>query len=129
MSDSSVVFDRTVQLMQDRLSLSSVNQKVISSNLANINTPGYVSKEVSFQRILQESLDEPSMRLAKSAGTHMDPVDPMAAMKSPEVEETGPVDLDYEMMKLSKNSIEYHYITTMLNKKFGLLKQAIGDGA
>ena len=129
MSDSSVVFDRTVQLMQDRLSLSSVNQKVISSNLANINTPGYVSKEVSFQRILQESLDEPSMSLAKSAGTHLDPLDPRAAMKSPDVEETGPVDLDYEMMKLSKNSIEYHYISTMLNKKFGLLKQAIGDGA
>jgi len=129
MSDSSVVFDRTVQLMQDRLSLSSVNQKVISSNLANINTPGYVSKEVSFQRILQESLDEPSMSLAKSAGTHLDPLDPLTAMKSPDVEETGPVDLDYEMMKLSKNSIEYHYISTMLNKKFSLLKQAIGDGA
>jgi flagellar basal-body rod protein FlgB len=115
--------------MQDRLSLSSVNQKVISSNLANINTPGYVSKEVSFQRILQESLDEPSMSLAKSAGTHLDPLDPLTAMKSPDVEETGPVDLDYEMMKLSKNSIEYHYISTMLNKKFSLLKQAIGDGA
>jgi flagellar basal-body rod protein FlgB len=132
MNDSSVIFDRTVQLMQDRLSLSSVNQKVISSNLANINTPGYVSKEVSFERILQESLDEPSMSLAKSAksaGTHLDPLDPLTAMKSPELEEVGPVDLDYEMMKLSKNSIEYHYITTMLNKKFSLLKQAIGDGA
>ena len=129
MSDSSVIFDRTVRLMQDRLSLNSVNQKVISSNLANINTPGYTSKEVSFQKVLQDSLDEQSLHMSKSTGSHLDPVDPLAAMKSPEVEETGPVDLDYEMMKLAKNSIEYNYITTMLNHKFGLLRQAISEGA
>lgn len=129
MSDSSVIFDRTVRLMQDRLSLNSVNQKVISSNLANINTPGYISKEVSFHKVLQDSLDEQSLNLSKSTAGHLDPVDPLAAMKSPEVEETGPVDLDYEMMKLAKNSIEYNYITTMLNHKFGLLRQAISEGA
>jgi flagellar basal-body rod protein FlgB len=129
MSDSSIIFDRTIRLMQDRLSLNSLNQGVISGNLANINTPRYAAKEVSFERVLQESLDETNLHLAKSAEQHLDPQDPVAHMKSPELVETGPVDLDTEMMKLAKNSIEYNYITTMLNKKFSLLRQAISEGA
>lgn len=128
MSDSSIIFDRTIRLMQDRLSLNSLNQGVISGNLANINTPRYAAKEMSFEQVLQDSLDETTIHLAKSADRHLDPNDLVAHMKSPEVVETGPVDLDTEMMKLAKNSIEYNYITTMLNKKFSLLRQAIGEG-
>jgi len=128
MSDSSIIFDRTIRLMQDRLSLNSLNQGVISGNLANINTPRYAAKEMSFEQVLQDSLEETTFHLAKSADRHLDPNDLVAHMKSPEVVETGPVDLDTEMMKLAKNSIEYNYITTMLNKKFSLLRQAIGEG-
>jgi flagellar basal-body rod protein FlgB len=128
MSDSSIIFDRTIRLMQDRLSLNSLNQGVISGNLANINTPRYAAKEVSFERVLQDSLDETTIPLARSAEKHLDPGDLVAHVKSQEIVETGPVDLDTEMMKLAKNSIEYNYITTMLNKKFSLLRQAIGEG-
>ncbi len=55
MSDS-IVFDRTVQMIEDRLNLNSMNQKLISSNLANINTPGYSAKELSFESTLRQSL-------------------------------------------------------------------------
>jgi len=61
-----IVFDRTVQLMQDRLSLSSLNQKLISGNLANINTPGYRAKEVSFDKALRESLEEQVLQMVRS---------------------------------------------------------------
>jgi len=128
MSDSGVVFDRTIQLMQDRLTLNSLNQQVVSSNLANINTPGYMSKEYSFEKVLQESLEEQTLPAARSDRRHVDSGDPLMAMKSPEVVETGAVDLDSEMMKLSKNSIEYQYIVTMLNKKFTMLRHAISEG-
>jgi flagellar basal-body rod protein FlgB len=128
MSDSSIAFDRTIRLMQDRLSLNSFNQEVISGNLANINTPGYVAKDVSFERILQDSLNDQTLRMRTSDDGHVDPTSPTDAIRSPDVVETGPVDLDHEMMKLTKNSIEYQFIATMLNKKFSLLRQAIGEG-
>lgn len=124
---NSIVFDRAVELVRDRLGLNSVNQKIISSNLANINTPGYVSKELSFEQALRESLDSQSMRLVTSDRQHIDPSDLHAAMESPEVVETGPVDLDQEMMRLSKNSIEYNLMVTMLNKKFSGLKETIRE--
>ncbi len=128
MGDSDIVFDRTIQLMQDRLNLSSVNQKVISGNLANLNTPGYAAKETSFEEVLRESLEQSGPRLSLSNARHLDPGDARAAMQSVELVETGPVDLDTEMMKLSRNSIEYQFIVTMLNKKFSMMKHAIGEG-
>jgi len=128
MGDSNVVFDRTIQLMQDRLNLSSVNQKVISGNLANLNTPGYSAKETSFEEVLRESLEQSRPRLTLSSPKHVDPGDARAAMGSVDLVETGPVDLDAEMMKLSRNSMEYQFIVTMLNKKFSMMKHAIGEG-
>lgn len=129
MGDSKLVFDRTVQLMQDRLSLSSINQKVISGNLANINTPGYSARETSFEEVLRESMEQGAAKLVCSNERHLDPGDTRAAMQSVQLTETGPVDLDTEMMKLSRNSIEYQFIVGMLNKKFAMMKHAIGEGA
>jgi flagellar basal-body rod protein FlgB len=122
------VFDQTVRLMQDRLNLNSLNQKLVSSNLANINTPGYKAKELSFEQALRESLEEPAIRLVRSDQDHVDPSDTAQAMASARSEEIGAVDLELEMMKLTRNSIEYQFITTMLNKRFALLRQAIGEG-
>jgi len=125
---SGIVFDRTVKLMEDRLSLNSLNQKLISSNLANINTPGYQSKEVSFDKALRESLQEQVLQMVRSNGSHLAPDDPVQAVSTPEVIEGGQVDLDTEMVKLAKNSIEYQYMVSMLNKKFSMLKLAITEG-
>ena len=127
MSDS-VVFDRTVQRMQDRLDLSAVRQKVVSGNLANINTPGYVSKSLSFDDVLRQSLEEKVLNMVRSNEEHIDTSDLHQAAASPELKETGPVDLESEMVKLSENNIEYQFMVTMLNKKLSLLKHAIDGG-
>jgi flagellar basal-body rod protein FlgB len=127
MSDA-MAFDRTIKMMEDRLSLNSLNQKLISGNLANINTPGYKAKEVSFEKALRESLEDQVLQMVRSNTSHMAPDAPAQAMKNPEITESGPVDLDSEMVKLTKNSIEYQYMVTMLNKKFTMLKTAITEG-
>lgn len=127
MSDA-VAFDRTIQMMQDRLSLNSTNQKLISGNLANINTPGYRTRELSFDNVLRESLEEQVLHMVRSSKSHFAPNEPLQAMQDQEVIETGPVDLDNEMVKLTKNSIEYQYMVSMLNKKFSMIKTALAEG-
>jgi flagellar basal-body rod protein FlgB len=124
----SIAFDRTIDLIQDRLSLNSTQQKVISSNLANLNTPGYAAKEVSFESVLRESIEEDVLRMVKTDSKHHDPGDLAAELKSPEITESGPVDLDWEMMKLSKNSIDYQYMVSLISKKFAGLRNAIEEG-
>ncbi len=125
---SGIVFDRTVRMMEDRLNLNSMNQKLISGNLANINTPGYKAKEVSFDETLRQSLEEQVLHMVRSNGSHAAPDTPVQALQAPEIVESGPVNLDNEMVKLTKNSIEYQYMVTMLNKKFAMLKTAIVEG-
>jgi len=125
---NAMAFDRTIKMMEDRLSLNSLNQKLISGNLANINTPGYKAKEVSFEKALRESLEDQVLQMVRSNTSHLAPDQPIQAMQNPEITESGPVDLDSEMVKLTKNSIEYQYMVTMLNKKFNMLKTAITEG-
>ena len=128
MGDVGFVFDRTIQLVQDRMQLNSANQKVVSGNLANINTPGYKAKSMAFEDVLRESMEDQGARLVRSNLKHIDPGDTVVAMKAAEVVESGPVDLDTEMMKLSRNSIEYQFMISMLNKKFAMIKNAISEG-
>ncbi len=104
MSDG-IVFDKTVKMIEDRLSLNSINQKLISGNLANINTPGYTAKGLSFENALRESLEEQVLHMVRTNGGHLAPDDPLQAMQTPEVIERGPVDLDTEMVNLPKTAL------------------------
>lgn len=125
------IFDRTIQSMQDRLNFTTSSQQLVASNLANLNTPGYVAKQLSFDQALTESMGGPTLPMAgtQDKTLDMDPADPNSAMQHPEIKATGPVDMDWEMMKLTRNSVEYQFMVTMLNKKFSMLKEAIGGGA
>ncbi len=125
---NNTIFDKTIDAMQDRLSLNSLQQKLISSNIANLNTPNYSAKEASFSSVLRQSLEDGSMPMAKTNVTHIDEGNLETAMKSPEITGSGPVDLDWEMMKLSKNSIEYQYMVSLISKKFTNLKNVIDVG-
>ena len=126
--NNGIVFDKTLQMIEDRLNLSSVNQKLIAGNLANINTPGYRAKELSFESTLRESLQEHVLQMVRSNSGHVAPDEPSEAMRSTQVIETGPVDLDNEMVALTKNSMEYQHMVGLLNKKFTMLKTAITEG-
>jgi flagellar basal-body rod protein FlgB len=126
--DNGVIFDRTIKMIEDRLSLNAINQKLISGNLANIDTPGYKAKELSFEETLRQSLEDQVLHMVRSNDRHLAPDDPLVAMENPEVVEGGSVDLDTEMINLTKNSIEYQHMVGMLNKKLSMLKTAIIEG-
>ncbi len=126
---SSAVFDKTVSQIQDRLNLISQSHKLISQNMANANTPGYLTKDISFKGLLRESLGEQKLQLAKSNLHHIAPEGLSSPAITAEAEEKGPVSLEQEMMKLARNSVEFQYMVALLNKKFTNLKQAITEGA
>jgi flagellar basal-body rod protein FlgB len=125
---SSVIFDRTVSQIQDRLNLISQSHRLVSHNLANANTPGYQAKDISFKSFLEKSLGEGKLQLVKSSTHHITTEGSSPSAINAEVEEKGPVSLEQEMMKLARNSIEYQYMVTMLNKKFANLKHVISEG-
>jgi flagellar basal-body rod protein FlgB len=127
--DSSPIFDRTVQRIQDRLNLISESHRLTSSNLANATTPGYVAKELSFQKALQESMGQQHLKLATSSPRHAGPDGSTGTLGTAEIRDEGPVSVEREMMKLVRNNVDYQFMVAMLNKKFAMLKSAVSEGA
>ncbi|MEJ5299810.1 MAG: flagellar basal body rod protein FlgB [Thermodesulforhabdaceae bacterium] len=125
------VFEKTVRLIEDRLSLNTRRQELVASNIANVDTPGYVAKDISFEEVLKKAM-EPKLQLVSSHPQHVKNPEPEEVLKREadrvNIEMTGPVDLEEEMAKLTRNNIEYQFLVTMLNKKFALLKLALTEG-
>lgn len=126
---NSLSFDVTVNQIRDRLNLISLSQKLVSSNLANINTPGYVAKDVSFEKVLSESIKDQSVHLSTSDPEHISIPPDSPSVHNEAVIEKHAVNLDEEMMRLARNNIDYQYMITLLSKKFALLKHVIAEGA
>ena len=102
-------------------------QGVISSNVANIDTPGYRAREATFEEELNSRL-----RMETTAGTHIPSAgdsgmgfkiaeDPYSRIGN----DSNTVDLDREMMKLNQNQILYTASAQIIEQKLAALKDAI----
>ena len=131
-------FDTTMQLLQKVLDLRSTNQEIIGANIANAETPGYAAQSFSFEDQLKSALSERGLHPVSTQPGHfplapscLDQVSGTVSIKrdSTGIGDENSVSADQEMIKLSKNEIMYEAATTMLNKKFSLLKYSINGGA
>ena len=93
------------------LDLITVKQQALSSNIANMNTPGYVRQDVSFEQYIGK-LDNPlETKMAKSIGP------------CPLIEERqGKVNIAEELMAMQKNSLFYSVATRRANSLIQELK-------
>lgn len=130
------IFDRTVQALEKTLDLRSEKQTVISSNIANAETPGYQAKAFDFEQSLSRALtldDAPMDRTDighMSAGGEINSViAEVYADPNNEVREDGnTVNRDKEMVSLAENQILYNAAADLVKKKLALLRYAISDG-
>lgn len=122
MSDA-LLADRTLGLLEKSLTWRSLGQQTIASNLANLETPGYTSREVKFEQVLKDHLQgRPAIRLAMSHPRHL----PGAGDQGGLVQDTSePPDLDREMVNLSLNQLGYQTSVTMLIKKLEQLRAVL----
>jgi flagellar basal-body rod protein FlgB len=134
---TALIHDPTVEAMGRFMTRLSARQQVVSSNIANIDTPGYKTRDVSFYLTMQEILSgsEP----ARSTGrADRAPLPVWSAISAePEAFEVGGltsrpdrnnVDIDREMLKLSETSFAYTMATQLLRARFRLISSAIQEG-
>lgn len=119
------LFDRTFKMIERSLDVRTLNHKVLSGNVANVETPGYRAREVPFQKLLEKSLEESSnIGLKRTHPRHL----PESPAEDPEVELTSEaVDIDREMGKLAENNVMFQAGVQALAKKFEALKVTIID--
>jgi len=102
-------------------------QGLIQSNIANIETPGYTSRDFSFESVMENALRGQG-KLAQTNEKHiqLDPVELSESMQYKS--ENRPVDLDEEMQKIADNQLMYQLTTKILAKQFEGLRIAIDEG-
>ena len=133
------IFDQTIQLLERTLDLRSARQRVIASNLANEETPGYRASELNFMDQLR-SAQQGRLPVVLAAtqprhfGLHGAQGVQAVAGKLNEVPagdlplDANSVNLELEMAKLSDNAMQYNTAATILAKKFHGLLNAIREG-
>jgi len=132
-----LIQDPMVEAMGNFMTRLSRRQQVVASNVANIDTPGYETRDVSFHLTMQEILSGDSLPLKtrKPEGGLLQGWTPIPS--EPEVFETSGlpmradrnnVDIDREMLKLSETSFTYAVATQLLRGKFRTISSAIQEG-
>lgn len=129
--------DQTVALLQKVLDLRADNEKVISSNIANSETPGYAPARFKFEDQLKSAMNSGSFSVKKTHSSHI----PIAPSQLSEVsgklvrdkDTTGMgdqngVSLDMEMLALSENELLYETAAQLLKKKLSIKKYIISGG-
>ncbi len=99
--------------------------KVIESNIANADTPGYKPKELLFEQELREGL-----KLKRTDQKHIDPSNRYEKFKEVELSkirgyDDNRVDIQEELAKLAESSIMYKALAENLKKEFSKLKLVI----
>jgi len=133
------IFDHTMQLLQRSLDLRSARQRVIASNLANEETPGYRASELNFMDQLRSAhRGRTPVVLAATQPRHFGIQGPQGVQavtgKLSEVPagdlplDANSVNLELEMAKLSDNAMQYNAAATIIGKKFHGLLNAIREG-
>ena len=128
----------------DRLQMESLNQRlrrshVLSSNIANAETPGFRAIGYDFESQLKElsnSSDTLPLKSThpmhrKNAFTQADgTISPDVFVRPSEsVSNDGnTVDIDFEMTQMAHNQILYRTAVETISRKIGLLKYAIHGG-
>lgn len=105
-------------------------ETVASSNLANIDTPGYHTRDVSFDDALTSQLQAATGASGIAPGSS-------SAQDAPKVAETeglaerrdgNNVQLDRELLNLTRASGDFSAAQAVLSAKFRLVRYAINDG-
>jgi len=132
------LFDSDMGLVGKVLDLQLQRQNVVTSNMANIKTPGYRARKLLFEEDLQAALGlDARGKMSRTNRKHMPAVfDPNGfgpqlekAFKPRIVHGEDRVDLDKEMSTMAKTNLHYSALTTVIRSRFEGLRQIITEGA
>ncbi|MDX8362259.1 MULTISPECIES: flagellar basal body rod protein FlgB [Bacillaceae] len=128
------LFSNTVNALESGLNYSSLKEKAISTNIANVDTPYYKAKSVSFKLNLENAMEEfqgnatnaRHFNISSSSGQH-----PMSVSSRGDLifnHNENNVDIDKEMTLLAENQIYFYALSDLINGKFASLKSVIKGG-
>jgi len=122
----------------DNFNFRAERQKVISSNIANINTPNYKTKDLTFENELKNAQDAPILKLSQTQGNHFSNVQSNNNILGPsliqlkglqEQNDGNNVNLDTQMSEMSKNKVLFDAVQAAIKKDSTLFRSVIESSA
>jgi flagellar basal-body rod protein FlgB len=101
--------------LEQYMTLLSTRQKLVASNIANVDTPGYRTKDIDFQFEFQSQIAglAPDVREAGGLKVKNDGND---------------VSMDREARLLAENAIRFNLASTILKSQIKMVRSAIQEG-
>ena len=121
------LWDVNFQGIEKSLELNFKRHALLTSNVANSETPGYKARELDFAGTLERAFGETNTELKKTDAKHMD----LTLMEGEHItmDRSGAlgadgnnVDLDITMGKISANGRAYENAANMLSQKFRMMR-------
>lgn len=110
------ISDSTTTALHRALDGLTQRQEVIASNIANVETAGYIAKQVSFEDSLREAIDA-----GRPAGAQITVSDSSAPTRL----NGNNVSIDGELLANSENQLRQSLAIEALNAKYQLMRTAI----
>ena len=115
-----ISFENALGVLPDALNFRVQRTKVLASNLANVDTPGYLAKDLSFTTVMNQM----------SAGSVNKPVPKFQVEAQYSVpyqnsKDGNTVELGVEQAKFTQNNMDFQTSLTFLNMKFSGLAKVI----
>lgn len=128
-----MLFDSTPdRLLGKMLDKAALFQRVISSNVANIGTPGYERLGVSFDESLRKAMRAARTKMISTDPRHLPAPDLLDKVKPEAVKVAdgywngiNNVNIDQEMTDLARNQLDFDMAARLLNQRFTGLRTAI----
>lgn len=115
-----------INIMDKSLDASWLRGQVISENIANADTPGYKRKEVAFEKYLKEALVSNN----SLSNVDINELTPSIITDKNNFKyrmDGNNVDIDVEMVELSKNQLRYTTLIEQTKNNFNRLKMVLNS--
>lgn len=109
-----------LQLLQGYVKVTADRQQLVASNMANIDTPGYHTKDVNFQTAMQRVMNEGNDPHLENATSEV--------VGLPERPDGNNVNIDRESMLLAQSQLQYQMGVQLIKAEFHRLLTAIKEG-
>ena len=123
--------DNLFQFSQNALNLHAYRQKVIASNIANADTPGYRARDIDFQAALKDAQaahsGKPQAAQLKSQSDNATPFGTELLYRSAvqRSADGNTVDIDVERAQFAENAVRYEAQITFMSHQIKQMLAAI----
>lgn len=119
-----------INVLDKAADAANTRNEIISNNIANVDTPHYKRKDVSFQNYLQQALvgDDPLEQRVKDINTHLSDFGGIIYTDSTPLSyrlDGNNVDIDTENSMLAQNQIRYNALIDQINQEFSRYKTVL----